>query len=80
MDDFQKHVYIVGPNTELNEKFLGAMFGEEYKFAPSLFRVSTDMINPTDAIQTYIILDDSEEWLMHYSTNKMADMTLVKDF
>jgi len=83
MDDFQKHVYIVGPNKELNEKFLGSMFGEEYKFAPNLFRVSTNMMDPDgphDAIQIYVVLDDNEDWLMHYTTKSLFNTTLVKDF
>lgn len=75
-----KHVYIIGPNKELNEVFLGQMFGAKYKFAPDMFKLSTDKIEPTDAIHTYVILDGNEEWLIHYSTKRLEDTVLVKDF
>ena len=75
-----KHIYIIGPNKELNEQFIGQMFGEEYKFAPDLFKTSVDMLEPDDAIQTYVILDNNDEWLMNYTTKRMTDTVVVKEF
>jgi len=80
MDDFEKHIYILGPNKELNERFIGEMFDEEYKFSPGLFRVSEDMLDPEDAIQVYVLVDGNDEWLMHYSTKRMTNTILVKEF
>ena len=80
MSDFDKKVYILGPNEEKNERFIGTYFPLEWKTVPSLIQMSTDKLEPKDAIYTYVILDNNEDWLFHYTGNKTSNVVLVKDF
>lgn len=79
MNDLKK-IYVLGPNAELNEKFIGKYFSEEYQQNPELFILSTEKLEIEDeVIFAYIIYNNDEEWLYHY-TNNNKKVVLVDKF
>jgi len=74
----EKYVYILGPNKELNDKFCGTYFPlSVYK---DTIKISSEMIIPEDSIQTYVLIDNNDDWLLYYSTQKACSLVIVKDF
>ncbi len=71
-------IYILGPNKDENEKFIGRNFSEEYKSRPDMFVCSTEKLTvDNDAICTYIVYCGDNDWLYSYSNQKVI---LVKEF
>lgn len=79
MDVFKKFVYVIGPNADKNEQFIGTHFSVELSQIPEIIKTTTEMVDPEDAIHVYVIIDDNEDWLFHYSSKK-GNIVLVKDF
>lgn len=78
MDALNKHIYIIGPNAEKNEQFVGVHLSEEWNHMPGLIKTTTEKVHPADAIMSYVILDKNEDWLFEYTGSKQV--ILVEDF
>ncbi len=74
-----KFIYILGPNAEKNERFVGTHLSEELNQIPGLIKMSTEKMHPVDSITTYVIYDGHEDWLFEYS-DKKEHAVLVEGF
>lgn len=75
----KRKIYIYGPDKNENERFIGENFSEEYSAFPEMFVCSTDKQDiDSEAICTYVIYKNEDDWLYHYSgSNKVV---LVSSF
>ena len=71
-------IYVLGPNKDENERFIGKNLSEEFFAHPEMFICSTEKLAVDDnAICTYIICKEDNDWLYHYINQKVV---LVKEF
>lgn len=78
--EYSRHVYVVGPDKDLLEQFVGKHFTEQYRDTPDIIKMSTEMIDPTDALSIYVLYNNDNDWLYHYTMSKLDKVVLVKDF